>query len=140
MSADLKDAHREASKNQHGIATVLGAVLCIAFALITRNDLLFGLVMATVYGSGMKAGVKISQTIDKNQEGPAVPAKITGQIAFGILVGLIIAVVNGAGVVTPMADDNIIVTIIKHFFDLHAAVFVTIGALVGGYLHGMHSD
>ncbi len=138
MSEDLKT--REASKNRHGIATALGAVLCIAFGLVTRNDLLFGLVMATVYGAGMQAGVRISQTIGKNQEGPAVPAKITGQIAFGILVGLAIAVVEGTGAVTPMEGDNIIITIIKHFFDLHAAVFVTIGALVGGYLHGMHSD
>ena len=138
MSEDLKT--REASKNRHGIATALGAVLCIAFGLVTRNDLLFGLVMTTVYGAGMQAGVRISQTIGKNQEGPAVPAKITGQIAFGILVGLAIAVVEGTGAVTPMEGDNIIITIIKHFFDLHAAVFVTIGALVGGYLHGMHSD
>ncbi|MCY3778707.1 MAG: hypothetical protein OXG78_00230 [Chloroflexi bacterium] len=140
MSENLKETHQEVSKNRHGIATAAGIAFCIAFGLVTRNDLLFGLVMASVYGAGMKAGVKISQMIDKNQEGPAVPAKITGQIAFAILVGLIIAVVQGTGAVTPMQDDNIIIAIIKHFFDLHAAVLAGIGALVGGYLHGMHSD
>ncbi len=140
MSEEAKDPNQDLRKNKHGIATALGMAVCIAIGLVSRNDLLFGLVMAAVFGSGMKVGVKISQAVEKNQEGPAVPVKITGMIVFTVIVGLVIAVVQGTGAVSPMEDDNIIITIIKHFFDFNAAVIVGIGALVGGYIHGMHSD
>lgn len=140
MSEKMNEGHQELHKNRYGIATALGAALCIVFGLVTRNDVLFGLVMATVFGSGIKLGVKISEAIEKNQEAPAVPAKIIGVIISSVIAGLIIAVVQGTGAVTPMEGDNIIITIIKHFFDLNAALIMGIGGLVGGYIHGMLSD
>ena len=140
MSEKMNEGHQALHKNRHGIATALGMALCIVFGLVTRNDLLFGLVMATVYGSGIKAGVKISEAIDKNQDAPAVPAKIIGAIISGVIAGLIIAVVQGTGAVTPMEGDNFIIAIIKHFFDPNAALIVGIAALVGIYIHSTESD
>ena len=69
MSEETKDQHQELKDNRQGIATAAGVVIFIAFGLIVRNDLLFGLVMATVYGSGMNAGVRMSTKLLEGDQG-----------------------------------------------------------------------
>ena len=69
MSENTEDQHQSFRDNKHGIATAVGVVVCIVIGLITRNDLLFGLVMGTVFGSGMNLGVKISGQLAEKSAG-----------------------------------------------------------------------
>ena len=140
MDETKKDSTQELRHNTHGIATALGVLVCIVFGLVTRNDLLFGLVMATVYGSGLNAGKKIAQALSQQGQGNFLPAKIIAAIVVGIIAALIISVIQGLVDVSPMADDHFLVTIIKHFFDSYAALAVGAGALVGSILHGMSEE
>ena len=140
MSEETKDQHQELKDNRQGIATAAGVVIFIAFGLIVRNDLLFGLVMATVYGSGMNAGVRMSKKLLEGDQGNAIPARVIGAIVVGIIGAVIISIVQGIAPVAPAEGDNIIVTIIKHFFDNNAALALSVGALAGSITHGMASE
>ena len=140
MSENGNDQHKDWRENKQGIATVAGIVVFVALGVLTRNDLLFGLVMATVYGAGMQAGKKILSALTEREQADSMPAKIVAVIVVGIVASLIISLVQGTGLITPMEDDNIIITIVKHFFDNNAAAALAIGALVGIYVHGMDSD
>ena len=140
MSEEARNQFQDFRNSKQGIATAVGLVVCIAYGLVARNDLLFGLVMATVYGSGLYAGKRIQAKLVERDQGDSLPAKIIAAIAVSIVASLIIAIVQGSGAVTPMADDNIIVQIIKLFFDNTASTALGIGALVGIYLHGMDAD
>ncbi len=140
MSEKAKDQHQDWRENKLGIATAVGLVVCVAYGLVARNDLLFGLVMAIVYGSGLNAGKRIQAKLVERDQGDSLPAQIIAAIVVGIVAALIIAVVQGAVDVSPMNDDNIIIQIVKLFFDNSAATAVGIGALVGIYLHGMGTD
>ena len=61
MSQDTGDKHKgleELSKSKHGLYTIAGVICAVIAGLILRNDALFGLVMGTVYISGLGAGRK----------------------------------------------------------------------------------
>ena len=88
--------------------------------------------MATVYGSGMNAGVRISTKLLEGDQGNAIPARVIGAV--------IISIVQGIAPVAPAEGDNIIVTIINHFFDNNAALALGVGALAGSIVHGMASE
>ena len=140
MSEEARNQIQDFRNSKQGIATAVGLVVCIAYGLVARNDLLFGLVMATVYGSGLNAGLRIFKQLAAKGHSESLPAKIIAGVAVGIVAALIIAVVQGAVDVAPMEDDNIIIQIIKLFFDNTAATALGIGALVGIFLPGMDAD
>ncbi len=140
MSEEARNQFQDFRNSKQGIATAVGLVVCIAYGLVARNDVLFGLVMATIYGSGLYAGKRIQVKLVERDQGDSLPAKIIAAIAVSIVASLIIAIVHGSGAVTPMEDDNIVIQIVKLFFENTAATAVGIGALVGIYLHGMDSD
>ena len=140
MSEETKDQHRELKDNRHGVATAAGIVICIVYGLLARNDLLFGLVMATVYGSGMNAGLRISKKMLEGDQGNALPARVIAAIVVGIVAAVIISIVGGIVPVAPAEGDNVIVALIKHFFDSSAALALGIGALVGSVVHGMAAE
>ena len=93
--------------------------------------------MATVYGSGMNAGVRISTKLLEGDQGNVIPARVIGAIVVGIIGAVIISIVQGLAPVAPAEGDNIIVTIINHFFDNNAALALGVGALAGSIVHGM---
>jgi len=142
MSNNGKDEHAVVKDNRHGIVTIIGLVVWVAIGLVVRNDLLFGLVMGTVFTSGLGAGRKISEQLagQEMQAGTLMPAKIIAAIVTGIIAAIIIAVIQSVVDVSPMEGDNIIIQIVKHFFDMGASVAVATGALVGTVTHGMHSE
>lgn len=140
MSEETKVQHQELKENRHGIATAAGIVICIAYGLLARDDLLFGLVMATVYGSGMNAGLRISKKLLEGGQGNALPARIVAAIVVGVIGAVVISIVQGIAPVAPAEGDNIIVAIIKHFFNSSAALALGIGALVGSIAHGMATE
>ena len=96
--------------------------------------------MATVYGSGMNAGVRMSKKLLESDQGKAIPARVIGAVVVGIIGALIISIVQSIAPVAPAAGDNIIVTIIKYFFDSNAALALGVGALVGSIMHGLASE
>ena len=96
--------------------------------------------MATVYGSGMNAGVRISTKLLKGDQGKAIPARVIGAIVVGIIGAVIISVVQGIAPVAPAEGDNFVIIIIKHFFDSNAAIALGVGALAGSIVHGMASE
>ena len=145
MSQNAKDQHQNLRGNKHGIATAAGIIICVGLALITGRDLLFGLVMGTIFSSGLSLGGRISTQIAANA--PAqnmMPAKIIGPVAAAVIVGLIIALllsaIQGAIDVSPMEGDDLIATIVKSFFDSAAALAVAAGVIAGGWLHGLSAD
>ncbi|MCY3778706.1 MAG: hypothetical protein OXG78_00225 [Chloroflexi bacterium] len=145
MSGQAKDQHQELRKSRHGIATAAGIAFFIAFGLVARNDLLFGLVMATIFSSGLGIGRRISTQIADNAPSEnLMPAKIIGPLAGAVVVGiitaLILSAIQNAVDVSPMEGDDIIATIVKSFFDSTAALAVAAGVIVGGWVHGMASD
>ena len=140
MSENTENQHQSFRDNKHGIATAVGVVVCIVIGLITRNDLLFGLVMGTVFGSGMNLGVKISGQLAEKAPNNLLPAKIVAAIAVGIVTALVLSIINGAVDLAPMEGDNILITIVKHFFDNTAATAMAAGVLVAGLMQGEASD
>lgn len=141
MSENMNEEHKDLRGNRHGIATVIGLVLCVLYGLVARNDLVFGLVMGTVFVSVLKAGVIVNTQIAANApEEHAAIAKVVGSIVAaaiaGIIVSVILAVVNGAVDMSHLESDNIIITIVKHFFDSSAALAVGAGLLFGSLTHG----
>ena len=145
---DLPDEAKEGLQavrdNSHGMVTIIGLVVWVAIGLVVRNDLLFGLVMGTVFISGLGAGRKISEQLadQEMQAGTLMPAKIIAAIVTGIVVAIIIALIRGfiGESINPMEGDNAIIQIVKHFFDMWASVAVATGVLVGAFTHGMRSE
>ena len=140
MSENTNDQHKDLRENKHGIATIVGLVICVAYGLIARNDLLFGLVTATVYTIGMSIVVITSKRFAGSGQGKLTPARFIGALAVGIAAALAVAVVLAAVDPLSIEGENIIITIIKHFFDDTVTIAFVIGALVGSVLHGMDSD
>ncbi|MCY4465034.1 MAG: hypothetical protein OXE46_05825 [Chloroflexi bacterium] len=137
MTENTKDAHADLRQHSHGIMTITALVIVAIAGLVTRNDLLFGLVMGTIYLSSFRAGPKVATQIAENAKEAQAPAHIVGSIVAGIVAGLIAAVILfiirsavGDGInVTP--EDNIIVQIIKHFFDAWAWLPAGLGLAIG---------
>ncbi len=146
MAEKAKDAHADLARSQHGIMTIIALVVAALAGLLTRNDLLFGLVMGTIYLSSHRAGPKVATQIAENAEEAHVPAHIIGSIVAGIVAGLIAAVflfiirsVVGDSInVTP--EDNIIVQIIKHFFDAWAWLPAGLGLAIGSLTYRTSTD
>ena len=145
MSENTDDQHKDLRENKHGIATIVGLAICVVYGLIARNDLLFGLVMGTIFVSVMKAGVIVNTQIAANapEEHIAI-AKVVGSIVAAVIAGviatIILAVVNGAVDMSHLETDNIIITIVKHFFDSSAALAVGGGLLFGAIVHEMGKE
>lgn len=145
MDADSEKGMQEAIKSRHGIVTIAGIVICVLLALLTGRDLLFGLVMGTVFSSGLGIGRRIISQIKANAPADNImPAKIIGPLAGAVVVGfitaLILSAIQGAVNVSPMEGDDFIATIVKSFFDSAAALAVAAGVVAGGWADGLASD
>lgn len=141
MPDEAKEGLQAMKDNSHGLVTIIGIIAAVAVSLLMGRDLLFGLVMGTVFVSGLGAGRKIAAALAENAPEHAVPGKIVGAIVTGIIAAAIIAVIRSVvDDINPMEDDNAILQIIKHFFDMSAAAAVGIGALVGAFIHGADSE
>lgn len=142
MPDEAKEGLQAMKDNSHGLVTIIGIIAAVAVSLLMGRDLLFGLVMGTVFVSGLGAGRKIAAALAENAPEHAVPGKIVGAIVTGIIAAAIIAVIRSVvgESIAPMEDDNAILQIIKHFFDMSAAAAVGIGALVGAFIHGTDSE
>ena len=137
MSEKTHDQLQDLKRNKHGVVTVVGIIICVLVALVAGKDLLFGLVMGTIYSSGLGIGRRVSVQISSNA--PAenlMPARIIGPIAAAVVVGiitaLILSAIQGAVDVTPAEGDDFIAQIVKSFFDSAAALAVAAGVIVGG--------
>ncbi len=148
MNDEAHEGLKELSKNKHGLITIGALVVAVIIGLITRNDALFGLVMGTVAISGLGAGRKTMAAIKENapEEGLQA-AKIVGPIVAAVIAGIIatviISVIRGAVGEESFAiipEDNVIVQIVKHFFDHGAALAVAIGLLAGAWGMGKEAD
>ena len=137
-----QDGHQKVRNNRHGIASFFGLVVAAAVGLLVRNDLLFGLVMGTVYGSSLHLGGVIAQRLAQNEQSNMLPAKIIAAVITGIVVAGILALIQGVvgESIFPAEGDNIIILIVKHFFDSGASVAVGAGVLVGAVMHGAGSE
>ena len=151
MSMESKDKHEglaELHKNKHGLYTVAGLVVGAIAGLLLRDDLLFGLVMGTVYISGLGAGRKTITAINANAPAEHImPAKVIGTVIAAIITGIIatvfIAIIRGLVGDESMAvipEDNVIIQIVKYFFDYGAAAAVGIGLLVGAWGLGAEEE
>lgn len=137
----LQDLHQ----NKHGLITVVGIIICVVLALAAGRDLIFGLVMGTVFTSGLGIGQRVSTQIRSNAPSENIgPALIIGPIAAAIVVGLITALIlsaiQGAVDVSPAEGDDIIAVIVKSFFDSAAALAVAAGVIAGGWARRMPSE
>ena len=56
MSETKHNQLQDLQRSKHGIITVVGIIICVLLALATGRDLLFGLVMGTIFSSGMGIG------------------------------------------------------------------------------------
>ena len=139
MSEEAKDQIQDLKKNKVGLATIAGVAFFVAAGAVS-NSILLGLALAAVYGSGLKAGRVILKRLTESGQGDALPAKVIAAVVVGIVTALIVSLIHGTGLVTPMEDDNIIATIIKHFFDGNAALAMGVGALVGMLVHSADSE
>jgi len=138
MNEEAQSGLNELSKNRHGLVTIAGIVVCVIVALVAGRELIFGLVMGTVYSSGLGIGRRVSAEIRSNVPSESIaPALIAGPIAAAIVVGiitaLILSAIQGAVDVSPMEGDDIIATIVKSFFDSAAALAVAAGVIAGGW-------
>ena len=145
MSETKDNQLQDLKRSKHGIVTVVGIVVCVVVALVAGRDLLFGLVMGTIFSSGLGIGRRVSAQIRSNAPNENItPALIIGPIAAAVVVGiitaLILSAIQGAVDVSPMEGDDIIATIVKSFFDSAAALAVAAGVMAGGWAHGMSSD
>ncbi|MCY4537157.1 MAG: hypothetical protein OXE52_02900 [Chloroflexi bacterium] len=137
MSEKPKDPHQDLKDNRHGIVTVAGIVVFIIIGLLTRGDLIFGLVMGAIYASSLNLGRHIAIQIAANA--PAehlMPAKLFGSAISAIIVAIItfviLSIIQGAIDVSPAEGDDIVATIVKSFFDRTASLAVGAGVLAGG--------
>lgn len=145
MNEEAQQGSQDLGKSKHGLVTIVGIVVCVLLALVTGRDLVFGLVMGTVFSSGLGIGRRISTQIAVNAPAENImPAKIIGPLAGAVVVGIITAIIitaiQGAVDVSPMEGDDIIATIVKSFFDSAAALAVAAGVIVGGWVHGLASN
>lgn len=145
MNEDAQQGLQNLGKSKHGLATIAGIVVCVLLAMASGKGLVFGLVMGTVFSSGLGIGRRISAQIAANAPAENImPAKIIGPFAGAVVVGiitaLILSVIQGAVDVSPMEGDDIISTVVKSFFDGAAALAVTAGVVVGGWVHGLASN
>lgn len=145
MAADGEKRAQDLIKSRHGLVTIAGIVICVLLALLTGRDLLFGLVMGTVFSSGLGIGKRIIAQISANAPAENImPAKIIGPVAGAIVVGvitaLILSAIQGAVDVSPMEGDDFIATIVKSFFDSAAALAVAAGVVAGAWADGLASD
>ncbi len=140
MSENMKDQHQDLRKNKHGIATAAGVALCIVYGLAARNDLLFGLVLATVYLFSMNVAVRMCKKFAGRGRGKLTPVRFIGALAVGVVAALIVAVV--LAIVDPLSieGDNIIITIIRHFFDSETTIAFAAGWVAGYILHSMETE
>ena len=145
MAADGEKGPHDLIKSRHGLVTIVGIVIAVLLALATGRDLLFGLVMGTVFSSGLGIGKRIIAQITANAPDENImPAKIIGPVAGAIVVGiitaLILSAIQGAVDVSPAEGDDFIATIVKSFFDSAAALAVAAGVLAGAWADGLASD
>jgi len=142
MPDEAKEGLQAMKDNSHGIATLIGIIVAVAVSLLAGKDLLFGLVMGTIFISGLGAGRKIATALAENAPDHAVPGKIVGAIVTGIIAAGIIAVIRAVvgESINVMEGDNIIIQIVKYFFDASASAAVGFGALVGAFLHQTDSN
>ena len=142
MPDEAKEGLQAMKDNSHGIVTLIGLIVAVAVSLLAGRDLLFGLVMGTIFISGLGAGRKIAAALAENAPDHAVPGKIVGAIVTGIIAAGIIAVIRAVvgESINVMEGDNIIIQIVKYFFDTSASLAVGVGALVGGFLHQTDSN
>ena len=150
MSESKSDPHEglaQLKQSRHGLYSIGVLVVAAIIGMVLRNDVLFGLVMGTVAISGMGAGQKTIAAIEENAPKESMqPAKIAGPVVAAVIAGIIatiiIAVVRsvvGEDSFAIIPEDNVIVQIVKHFFDHTAAVAVGIGLLVGAWGKGKGS-
>lgn len=140
-----QDAHEALKKLQHGPMTLVGIIVCAVLGFALRGDLVFGLVMGTVFASSMNLGGHIGGQIAANAPSEhLLPAKLFGSLISAIIVALIIffilSIIQSAIDVSPAEGDNIITSIVKSFFDRAASVAVGAGVLVGGLTRGPAAD
>ena len=148
MSEKPKDAHAELRNNPHAIMSVVALVVAVVAGLVLRNDLLFGLVMATVFMSAHRGGPRVAEQIAENApEEHAGHAHSWGSVIAGIataiVASIIVAVVVGVVGAESMAvqeGDNIIIQIVKHFFDSWAPIAAGLGIAVGSLFHKPQAD
>ena len=148
MNEDKKSQLEELGRSKHGIYSIAGLVCAVILGLIIRNDALFGLVMGTVYISGLGAGRKVITAIKANvPEESMQPAKLVGPVVAAVITGIIATVILsvirslvGEESMAIIPEDNVIVQIVKHFFDYGAAPAVAIGLLVGAWGMGSESE
>ena len=151
MSESKSDPHEglaQLKQSKHGLQTIAALVVAAVIGLLVRGDVLFGLVMGTVAISGLGAGQKTMAAIKENapEEGLQA-AKIVGPIVAAVIAGIIATViisvvrsVVGEESFAIIPEDNVIVQIVKHFFDYSAAAAVGIGLLAGAWGHNKESD
>ena len=145
MHADGEKGMQETLKSKHGLVTILGIVVCVLLALLTGRGFLFGLVMGTVFSSGLGIGRRIISQIkanapDENVKAAKIAGPLAGAIVVGIITALILSAIQGAVDVTPVEGDDFIATIVKSFFDSAAALAVAAGVVAGGWADGLAAD
>jgi len=138
MDTTKANQHGELRRNTHGILTFAGLVVCVVLTLLAGRDIIFGLVMATVYGSGLNIGRQVSMQIAQNvPRENRMPAMIIGPFVAAVIVGiitaLILAAIQSAVDVAPAADDNLIASIVKAFFASTAALALACGVVARGW-------
>ena len=145
MSESKHNQLQALHESKHGIITVVGIIVCVLLTLMTGRDLIFGLVMGTIFTSGMGIGKRVSTQIRSNAPSENImPALIIGPIVAAIVVGiitaLILSAIQGAVDVSPLEGDDFITVIVKSFFDSAAALALAAGVIAGAWAHRMASD
>ena len=145
MNEDAHTGLQNLGKSRHGLVTIAGIIVCVLLALAADRAVLFGLVMATVFSSGLGIGRRVSAQIANNAPSENImPAKIIGPLAAAVVVGIITALVlsaiQGAVDVAPAQGDDLIATIVKSFFDSAAALALAAGVIAGGWASAKPSN
>ena len=135
MSEETKDQRQDLIDTREVIAIAVGTAIFVTYGLREQDDLLFGLVMASVYIVGLKLAVWTPARFKASVGGKLTLARLVGAFAVGIAAALIAAVV--LAIVDPLSweGDNILLKIIRRFFDSTTVIALLIGSLVGSLLH-----
>ena len=146
MTEKAHEGLEEVKKNMHGMLSIGGLIVCALLGMLTRGDVLFGLVMGTVFISGLRPGKQVAAAIKENAGENLQPARLFGipiaAIITGVIASVIIAVIRavaGEGIAV-VPEDNVVVQIIKHFFDPTAAVAVAAGLLISASAHSKNDE